>query len=61
MFYGVMAAIVLIPQMPNGVRLCLIGLVAVLMLFAFFKYMSVFFKVRRTYLPKDGNTETGKP
>ena len=61
-FYGVMAVIVLIPQMPDWVRLCLIALVAVLMLFAFFNYMSVFFKVRRTYLSgEDGKTEAGNP
>lgn len=47
-FYGVMALIVLLPDMLGWVRLLLIGLVAALMLFSFFSYMRVFLGIKKT-------------
>ena len=46
-FYGVMALIVLWPGMPFPLMAALVGLVAVLMLFAFFNYMKVFFNLKK--------------
>ncbi len=50
-FYGAMALIVLLPDMPDWVRIGLVGLVAVLMLFSFVKYMIIFLHLRRE-IPK---------
>ncbi len=46
-FYGVMALIVLWPGIPAPLMVTLIVLVAVLMLFAFFNYMRVFFSLKK--------------
>ena len=47
-FYGVMALIVLLPDMPGWVRVALVGLVCLLMLFSFFNYMRVFLRIKKT-------------
>ena len=44
-----MALIVLLPDMPDWVRIGLVGLVAVLMLFSFVKYMIIFLHLRREF------------
>ena len=48
-FYGAMALIVLLPDMPDWIRIGLVGLVAVLMLFSFVKYMIIFLHLRREF------------
>ena len=48
-----MALIVLLPDMPDWVRIgLLVGLVAVLMLFSFVKYMIIFFAPASGEFPK---------
>lgn len=47
-FYGVMALLVLWKQMPGWLTVSLISLVAVMMLFAFFNYMRIFFSIKKT-------------
>lgn len=51
-FYGVMALIVLLPNMYSWVRVVLVTIVALLMIFAFVNYMRVFLGVRKTLPPK---------
>ncbi len=51
-FYGAMALIVLLPDMHPWFRVALITLVALLMLFAFFNYMKVFWGIKKTFPPK---------
>lgn len=46
-FYGVMALIVAFPSMTYAVRAALIALVAICMLFAFYKYMRVFMSIHK--------------
>lgn len=46
-FYIAMLVIALWPDMPEWLLITLIALVAVTMLFSFFMYMSVYFKLRR--------------
>ncbi|HIZ20321.1 MAG TPA: CDP-alcohol phosphatidyltransferase family protein [Firmicutes bacterium] len=58
-FYGVMALIVLWPGMPMPLMVALIVLVAVLMLFAFFNYMKVFFSLKKD-MPA-GSDQPDKP
>lgn len=55
-FYGVMASIVLFPDMPQAVLLSLIAIVCFLMLFAFFNYMKVYMGIRKTFPPKEPRT-----
>ncbi|MCI8553376.1 MAG: CDP-alcohol phosphatidyltransferase family protein [Clostridiales bacterium] len=58
-FYGAMALIVLLPdRMPPWLFISLIVLVAAFMLFAFFNYMKVFFRIHRA-LPSR-NEEDGR-
>ena len=52
-FYGAMALIVLLPDMPDWVRIGLVCLVAALMLFSFIKYMIIFLHLRRELPPKE--------
>ena len=52
-FYGVMALIVLIPDMPGWLLLTLVALVCLLMLFSFFSYMKVFLHIKKT-MPEGG-------
>ena len=59
-FYGVMALIVLLPDMADWVRLLLLALVAVWMLFAFFNYMRVYLGITKTLPPKGGQAEAAK-
>ena len=47
-FYGVMALIVLLPDMTDWVRVALVALVCLLMLFSFFNYMKVFLHIKKT-------------
>ncbi len=47
-FYGVMAVIVLLPDMPGWVRALLVGVVILLMLFAFFNYLCMFIGIKKT-------------
>lgn len=56
-FYGVMALLVLWPDMPHPLMVALIALVAVLMLFAFFNYMRVFFAIKKTMPDKVGRQD----
>ena len=60
-FYGVMALIVLWPGMPFPLMAALIALVAVLMLFAFFNYMKVFFNLKKEMPRKPAVDETAEP
>ena len=46
-FYGVMALIVLLPNMPFPLRVTLIALVIVLMLFSFVQYIRLFFGIKK--------------
>lgn len=46
-FYGAMALIVLLPNMPFALRIVLIVLVSVLMLFSFFQYIRLFFGIKK--------------
>lgn len=59
-FYGAMALIVLLPDMPNWVRIGLVVLVAALMLFAFIKYMMMFLHLRRDLPAKDNAADASK-
>ncbi len=59
-FYGAMALIVLLPDMPNWVRIGLVVLVAALMLFSFIKYMMMFLHIRRDLPAKDGAADASK-
>ncbi len=52
-FYGSMAAIVLVPDMPGWVMAALIVLVSALMLFTFAGYLRTFLGVRRTLPGKE--------
>lgn len=52
-FYGAMALIVLLPDMPDWVRIGLVCLVAALMLFSFIKYMIIFLHLRRELPSKE--------
>lgn len=52
-FYGSMAAIVLVPDMPGWVMVALIVLVSALMLFTFAGYLRTFLGVRRTLPGKE--------
>lgn len=56
-FYGAMFLIVLWPGMPSWLFTTLIVLVAVCMLFAFYKYMRVFFQIRKTLPPPSRPTD----
>ncbi|MBR2337976.1 MAG: CDP-alcohol phosphatidyltransferase family protein [Clostridia bacterium] len=47
-FYAVMLAIVMWKDMPSMVFWVLVSLVAATMLFSFFNYMSIYFKLRRS-------------
>lgn len=44
-FYGVMALIVLVPDMPRAATVILVGLVAVTMLFAFINYIRMYIQI----------------
>ena len=57
-FYGVMALIVLLPNMYWWVRVLLVTLVAVLMLFAFFNYMRVYLNIKKTLPKKEGASKS---
>ena len=46
-FYGVMACIVLMNDMNDTAKQVLIGIVAIVMLFAFFRYVREFFNIRK--------------
>ena len=46
-FYGVMILIVGWPDMPRWLFVFLVVIVALLMLFAFFKYITVYFNIRK--------------
>ena len=46
-FYGVMALVVLLPNMPFPLRVTLIALVIVLMLFSFVQYIRLFFGIKK--------------
>lgn len=59
-FYGAMALIVLLPDMPNWVRIGLVVLVAALMLFSFIKYMMMFLHLRRDLPAKDNAADASK-
>ncbi len=59
-FYGAMALIVLLPNMPDWVRIGLVILVAALMLFAFVKYMMMFLHLRRDLPQKDSPADASK-
>ena len=59
-FYGVMAFIVLLPDMPGWVRVALVALVCLLMLFSFFSYIRVFLRIKRT-LPAAAESEETAP
>lgn len=52
-FYGVMALIVLLPNMEEWVRVLLLAIVALLMLFSFFNYMRLYLGIKKTLPPKD--------
>lgn len=58
-FYGVMALIVLWQGMPAPLMISLIAVVALLMLFAFFNYMKVFFSIKKE-MPEKGAVSTDK-
>lgn len=47
-FYGAMAMIVLWTDMPTGLTIALVAIVAIMMLFAFFNYMRMFFSIKKT-------------
>lgn len=59
-FYGAMALIVLLPDMPDWVRIGLVVLVAALMLFSFIKYMMMFLHIRQDLPAKDGAADASK-
>ena len=59
-FYGAMALIVLLPDMPDWVRIGLVVLVAALMLFSFIKYMMMFLHLRRDLPAKDSPADVSK-
>lgn len=46
-FYGVMLAVFLWPDMPKTLMFGLVVAVAALMLFSFFKYMQIYFQIRK--------------
>lgn len=46
-FYGVMLAVFLWPDMPKPLMFGLVLLVAALMLFSFFKYLQMYFQIRK--------------
>ena len=46
-FYGVMTAIVVFPDMPEVLRLILVLIVAMLMIFAFVRYFMEYLRIRR--------------
>ncbi len=58
-FYGVMALIVLWPGMPAPLMVALIAVVALLMLFAFFNYMRMFFHIKKE-MPEKTEAPSGK-
>ena len=64
-FYGVMLLIVLWEEMPRGMFVALVGLVALTMLFSFFNYLRLYFRLRDgAALPEeqvsdDGATQEG--
>lgn len=58
-FYGVMALIVLWQGMPAPLMISLVAVVALLMLFAFFNYMKVFFSIKKE-MPEKGAVSTDK-
>ena len=55
-FYGVMTLIVGWPEMPKGLLVTLVVIVALLMLFAFFKYMTMFFHIKKSTGRRDTQT-----
>ncbi|HHV51677.1 MAG TPA: CDP-alcohol phosphatidyltransferase family protein [Candidatus Avimonas sp.] len=55
-FYGVMISIVGWPNMPQWLLASLIILVALLMLFAFIKYTTIFFRINKAAKLEDKNT-----
>lgn len=57
-FYGVMALIVLLPDMLGWVRLLLIGLVSVLMLFRFSVICGSSWGLRKRFPSESGKKET---
>lgn len=57
-FYGVMALIVMLPNMPEWVRIILLGIVALLMLFAFFNYMRIFLGIKKELPPKSASAKS---
>ena len=59
-FYGAMALIVLLPDMPDWVRSGLVVPVAAWMLFSFIKYMMMFLHLRRDLPAKDSPADVSK-
>lgn len=57
LFYAVMLAVVFWKNMPHTVLIILIALVAASMLFSFFSYMAVFFKLKNSNESIDVNKE----
>jgi cardiolipin synthase len=55
-FYGVMLLIVGWPDMPQWLLVTLVVIVALLMLFAFIKYITMFFRIKSISLDKESKT-----